>query len=314
MTKNITRKEFLKLSGAAIGTGVMASTGLGSVARAQESDLLHRTIHATGEKIPAVGLGTAQTFGDLSQDFMARRNTIETLFKEGGTVIDTAPTYSNAEIVVGRALDELGARDKCFLATKTSLRNNADSKQAGIDQNTQSFADLKTDKFDLLQVHNHRGTDVHLETIDEMKQDGKVRYAGLTHSNARLNDAAVTVIESGRLDFMQVQYNIFDRSAADRVLPAARDNGVAIMINLPFARGRVFSATQGMEIPEWAKDFGVDTWGKFFLKWVIGHPAVTVAIPGTVFPHHVVDNIGALRGRLPTEAERTRMVQFIEDL
>ncbi len=314
MTDQVTRKEFLKLSGAAIGAGVVASTGIGSIARAQESDLLHRTIHSSGEQIPAVGLGTAQTFGDLNEDFMARRNTIETLFKEGGTVIDTAPTYRDAEIVVGRALDELGARDKCFLATKTSLRDNAESKQAGIDQNTQSFVDLKTDKFDLLQVHNHRGTDVHLETIHEMKQDGRVRYAGLTHSNARLNDASVPVIESGRLDFMQVQYNVFDSSADERVLPAALDSGVAVMINLPFARGRVFQATAGLDIPEWAKDFGVDTWGKFFLKWVIGHPAVTVAIPGTIFPHHVVDNIGALRGRLPTQAERDRMKQFVLDL
>ena len=167
--KNLTRKEFLKLSGAAAGAGLLATSGFGSVANAQNSamagGLLHRTIHATGEMVPAIGLGTAQTFGDLSQDFMARRNTIETLFAEGGTVIDTAPTYSDAEIVVGRALDELGARDKCFLATKTSLRGS--DKQEGIDQNTQSFIDLKTDKFDLLQVHNHRGTDVHLETINE---------------------------------------------------------------------------------------------------------------------------------------------------
>ncbi len=314
MADKYTRKEFLKLSGAAVGAGLFSTSIAGSIANAQSSDLLHRTIHSSGEMIPAVGLGTAQTFGDLNEDFMARRNTIETLFQEGGTVIDTAPTYRDAEIVVGRALDELGARDKCFLATKTSLRDNAESKQAGIDQNTQSFADLKTNKFDLLQVHNHRGTDVHLETIHEMKQDGRVRYAGLTHSNSRLNDAAVPVIESGRLDFMQVHYNVFDSSADERVLPAALDNGVAVMINLPFARGRVFQATAGMEIPEWAKDFGVDTWGKFFLKWVIGHPAVTVAIPGTIFPHHVVDNIGALRGRLPTQAERDRMKQFVLDL
>lgn len=309
---NITRKEFLKLTGAAAGAGLIGATGLGSVARAQSSDLLHRKIPATGEMVPAVGLGTAQTFGDLSQDFMARRNTIETLFKEGGTVIDTAPTYSDAEKVVGRALDELGARDKCFLATKTSLRNG--DKQAGIDQNNQSFIDLKTDRFELLQVHNHRGTDYHLDTYKKYKEEGKIKYAGLTHSNARLNDDAVKVIESGRLDFMQVQYNMFDRSAEERVLPAALDNGVAVIINLPFARGRVFSATQGKEIPEWAKDFGVDTWGKFFLKHLISHPAITVAIPGTIYPHHVVDNIGALRGRLPTAAERKRMEDFIEAL
>ncbi|MBT6328987.1 MAG: aldo/keto reductase [Kordiimonadaceae bacterium] len=311
MKRDLTRKEFLKLSGAAAGAGLLASSGFGSLANAQTIDLLHRTIHSSGEMIPAVGLGTAETFGDLSQDFQMRRDTIETLFREGGTVIDTAPTYSKAEQVVGRALDELGARDKCFLATKTSTRGD---KQVGIDQNTQSFIDLRTDKFDLLQVHNHRGTDMHIESINDLKADGKVRYVGLTHSNNSLNDAAVTVIESGRLDFMQVQYNMFDRSVEERVLPAARDNGVAMMINLPFARGRVFSATAGVEIPEWAKEFGVDSWGKFFLKYTIAHPDVTVAIPGTIHTHHVVDNIGALRGRLPTMIERARMVQFIEDL
>ncbi len=309
---NITRKDFLKLTGAAAGAGVLATSGLGSVARAQSSELLHRKIPATGEMIPAVGLGTAQTFGDLSQDFMARRNTIETLFKEGGTVLDTAPTYSDAEIVVGRALDELGARDKCFLATKTSLRGG--DKQDGVEQNNQSFIDLKTDKFDLLQVHNHRGTDMHLDTIYGLKEEGKVRYAGLTHSNNSLNDAAVEVMEAGKIEFLQCQYNMFDRSIEDRVLPAARDNGVAVMINVPFGRGRVFQATQGVEIPEWAKDFGVDSWGKFFLKYTLGHPDVTVIIPGTIYPHHVVDNIGALKGRLPTQAERNRMVAFIEGL
>ncbi|MBT6032758.1 MAG: aldo/keto reductase [Kordiimonadaceae bacterium] len=310
MKNQITRKEFLKLSGAAAGAGIIASTGIGSLARAQSSDLLHRTIHATGEKIPAVGLGTAQTFGDLSQDFMMRRNTIETLFKEGGTVIDTAPTYSDAEKVVGRALDELGARDKCFLATKTSISG----KQAGVDQNTGSFRDLKTDKFDLLQVHNHRDTEAHLDTINGLKADGKVRYVGLTHSRNRLNDAAVDIIEAGKIEFIQCQYNMFDRSVEERLLPAARDNGVSVMINVPFGRGRVFQATAGKEIPEWAADFGVDTWGKFFLKYTLGHPDVTVIIPGTIHTHHVVDNIGALRGRLPTMAERAKMVAFVEDL
>ncbi len=141
-----------------------------------------------------------------------------------------------------------------------------------------------------------------------------MRYVGLTHSNNDLNDAAVDVMEAGKIEFLQCQYNMFDRSVEDRVLPAARDNGVAIMINVPFGRGRSFQATQGVEIPEWAKDFGVDTWGKFFLKYTLGLPEVTFISPGTIYPHHIVDNIGAFRGRLPTEAERRRMVEFMEDL
>lgn len=309
---NMTRKEFLKLTGAAAGAGVLASTGFGNIANAQSSELLHRPIHSTGEMIPAVGLGTAQTFGDLSEDFNKRKNAIEALFREGGTVIDTSPTYSDAEKVVGRALDELGARDKCFLATKTSIMG----KQAGVDQNTQSYTDLKTDKFDLLQVHNLRDTDAHLDTINGLREEGKVRLVGITHFRDSQNDDAVKVIENHKIDFIQCHYNLLNRTIEQRVLPAAREHGVAVMINVPFARGRLFGPTAGagMDIPEWAKDFGVDTWGKFFLKYIIGHPDVTVAIPGTINDYHVVDNIGALRGRIPTKAERDKMVQFIADL
>lgn len=310
--KDLTRKEFLKLSGAAVGSGLLAGMGLGRSANAQASELLHRTIHSTGEKIPAVGLGTALEFGDLSADFSKRKGAIEALFREGGTVIDTSPTYADAEKIVGRALDELGARDKCFLATKTSISG----KQAGIDQNTQSFEDLRTNRFDLLQVHNLRDTEAHLETIYGLKDEGKVRYAGITHFRESQNDEAVKVIETHKLDFMQCQYNLLDRSIEDRVLPAAREQGVAVMINVPFARGRLFGPTagKGLAIPDWAKEFGVDSWGKFFLKFILGHPDITVIIPGTINDYHVVDNIGALKGRLPTEAERKRMVSFIEDL
>ena len=310
--KGISRKEFLKLSGAAVGAGIIANSGLGSLANAQSSDLLHRPIHSTGQMIPAVGLGTAMTFGDLSEDFNQRKNAIAALFREGGTVIDTSPTYSNAEIVVGRALDELGMRDQCFLATKISIMG----KQEGIDQNKKSFEDLRTEKIDLLQVHNLRDTDAHLETINALRAEGKVGLVGITHFRDNLNDEAVKVIENNKIDFIQCHYNLINRSIEERVLPAAREHGVAVMVNVPFARGRLFGPTAGagMEIPEWAKDFGVDSWGKFFLKFIIGHPDVTVAIPGTVNDYHVVDNVGALRGRLPTEAERQRMVQFIADL
>lgn len=310
--KDITRKEFLKLSGAALGTSILASSGIGNLAQAQTNDLLHRPIHSTGEMIPAVGLGTALEFGTFNNDaeFMVRRNAIETLFKEGGSVIDTSPTYREAEIVVGRALDELGARDKCFLATKISISG----KQAGIDQNARSAKDLRGDKYDLLQVHNLRDTQAHLETINALKDAGKVRYVGITHFRENMNAGLVKAIETYKLDFIQCQYNLLDRSIENSILPAAREHGVAVMINVPFARGRLFGMTAGHEIPQWAKEFGVDSWGKFFLKYIIGHRDVTVAIPGTIHDYHVVDNVGALRGRLPDDAERVKMVQFIENL
>lgn len=311
---SLTRKDFLKLTSASVaaGAGLIATSGLGSVARAQSSDLLHRKIHSTGEMIPAVGLGTAMTFGDLSEDFNQRKNAIAALFREGAKVIDTSPTYSDAEQVVGRALDELGLREQCFLATKISIQD----KQAGIDQNNKSFEDLRTNKMELLQVHNLRDTDAHLETINGLRQEGKVKYVGITHFRDSQNDDAAKVIENNKIDFIQCHYNLLNQTIENRVLPAAREHGVAVMVNVPFARGRLFGPTAGagLETPEWAKDFGVDSWGKFFLKFILGHEDVTVIIPGTVNDYHVVDNVGALRGRIPTQAERKRMVDFIADL
>lgn len=311
-TDKYTRKEFIKLTGAAAGAGVLASSGLGNIANAQSSDLLHRTIHSSGEQIPAVGLGTALEFGDITADYEKRKAAIAALFAEGGTVLDTSPTYSDAEKIVGRALDELGARDKCFLATKISISG----QQAGVEQNAGSQRDLKTNKFDLLQVHNLRDTEAHLETINAMRDAGQVRYVGITHFRENRNAGLVEAMEKYKPDFIQCQYNLLDRSIENSILPAAREHGVAIMINVPFARGRLFGPTAGagLDVPEWSKDFGVDSWGKFFLKFILGHPDVTVIIPGTINDYHVVDNIGALRGRLPSEAERERMFEFIADL
>lgn len=313
-TPRLSRKEFLKLSAATMAGGMMMTSGVGRAMmnQNQSSDLLMRPIPSSGEMIPAVGLGTAQTFGQPENDeaFNQRKEVINTLLNEGGTVIDTSPTYSNAEAVVGRALDELGRRDEAWLATKISISG----KQAGIDQNKQSYSDLKTNKFELLQVHNLRDTEAHMATIMALKEEGRVQYTGITHFRESANDPLTDAMLKYPVDFIQCQYNMIDRSVEQRLLPAALEKGVAIMINVPFGRGRLFRATSGQEIPEFAKEFGVDTWGKFFLKYILSHPAVTVAIPGTVHPHHVVDNIGALRGRLPDQSERDKMIKFIENL
>lgn len=309
----ITRKNFLKLTGAATLSSLLPLVSAHAQTSRVASDLLHRPIHSTGEMIPAVGLGTASDgFGRQGSDaqYEQRRNAIAALFNNGGTVIDTSPTYRGAEAVVGRALEELGIRDRCFLATKTSIYG----KQEGIRQNAESFEYLRTGTFDLLQVHNLKDTDDHLETLNALKEEGKIRYLGITHVRSRLNDDAVGFIERNKLDFIQCQYNMFDRSIENSVLPAAREHGVAVMVNVPFGRGRLFRAVSGEPVPEWANDFGADTWAKFFLKFILSHPDVTVAIPGTVNDYHVVDNMGAARGRLPDDTERQRMIQFIRNL
>jgi len=207
MTDNITRKKFLKLSGAATVAGLLSAS---LPLRAQTNDLLHRPIHSTGEMIPAVGLGTASDgFGRQSTtaQYEQRRNAIKALIDNGGTVIDTSPTYRGAEQVVGRALEDLGMRDRCFLATKTSIYG----KQDGIEQNERSFEALRTDRFDLLQVHNLKDTDDHLETLAALKAEGKIRYLGITHVRSRLNNEAVGFIEKYKPDFIQCQYNIYAR-------------------------------------------------------------------------------------------------------
>jgi aryl-alcohol dehydrogenase-like predicted oxidoreductase len=305
----ITRKKFLKLTGAAAMSSLLPSIAT----QAQTSDLLHRPIHSTGETVPVIGLGTASDgFGRQGSDgeYEQRRNAIAAFFNNGGTVIDTSPTYRGAEAVVGRALEELGMRERCFLATKTSIYG----KQEGIRQNAASFEYLRTGKFDLLQVHNLKDTDDHLETLNALKEQGKIRYLGITHVRSRLNNEAVGFIERNKLDFIQCQYNMLDRSIENSVLPAAREHSVAVMVNVPFGRGRLFRAVYGEVVPEWAKDFGADSWGKFFLKFILSHPDVTVAIPGRVNDYHVVDNMGAARGRLPDDTERERMIQFIRNL
>ena len=307
---NLTRKKFLKLGTAAVGVGLLSAN---FPSNAQSNNLLHRPIHSTGEMIPAVGLGTASDgFGRMATtvQYEQRRDAIAALVNNGGTVIDTSPTYRGAEEVVGRALEDLGMRGQCFLATKTSIYG----KREGVEQNDRSYKALRTDSFDLLQVHNLKDTDDHLDTLNGLKQDGQIRYLGITHVRSRLNDKAVGFIENNKLDFIQCQYNMMDRSIENRVLPAARDHGVAVMINVPFGRGRLFRAVSGRQVPDWAHDFGADSWGKFFLKFILAHPAVTVAIPGTVNDYHVIDNLGALKGRLPIASEKERMIKYIEDL
>ena len=312
MTKTkFSRKEFLQLGIGALGASVLASSGIGRMAIGQEG-MLRRPIHSSGEYIHAVGLGTALEFGtyDTQEEFMMRRNAIEALLTNGGSVIDTSPTYRRAEHVVGRALDELGMRDKAFLATKISIPGQDD----GVRQNTQSAIDLRSDKYELLQVHNLRDTAKHMETIMGLKEKGKVKYTGITHFRENRNEDLVKAMEEFPVDFIQCQYNILDRSIEDSVLPAALELGIAIMINVPFARGRLFKATSGLEVPEWSQEFGIDTWGKFFLKFILSHKAVTVAIPGTIHVRHVLDNLGALRGPLPNNAERERMAEYIQSL
>lgn len=302
----LTRKDFLKLS-VGVGAAAMMPPGLATAA----GPIARRAIPKSGKMLPVVGLGTSRVF-DVSgskEEMAQRRAVLQGLFDGGGSVIDSAPTYGNAETIAGRALHQLGARDKAFIATKISTWGD---KQDGINQMKGSMARWHTDKIDLMQVHNLKGTDMHLESIREWRDAGRIRYVGITHFREHAHADLEMVIDSEKLDFVQLNYSVLDRNAENILLPLAADKGVAVMVNVPFGRGGLFRLIRGKQVPEWADDFGAKSWGQIFLKYILGHPAVTCIIPGTSKAKHMVDNLGAGIGPLPDAKQRKKIVQLME--
>jgi aryl-alcohol dehydrogenase-like predicted oxidoreductase len=268
-------------------------------------NIVQKKIPSSGEQIPVIGIGTARRY-DVPPDAPNRGELKEVLtrFGEmGGKVVDTAPGYGMAEIRVGELVAEIGNRKSLFLATKVSRGGRAE-----VDE---SFKRLHTDVLDLVAVHNLVDAANNLAMLRELKQAGRVRYVGITTSNDRQYDDFEKVLQAEKLDFIQVDYAIDNRGAEERILPLAADRGAAVMTNLPFGRGRVFKAVQGKALPDWAAEFDCESWPQFFLKYIVSHPAVTCAIPGTAQVKYVSDNFGAARGRLPGAEVRKRMEEFV---
>jgi aryl-alcohol dehydrogenase-like predicted oxidoreductase len=307
---NLDRRGFLK---AGVSAGAMLVIPRVSRA-AQNAPLIQKKIPASGEAIPIIGIGTARRYEDIKSDAEKGplRDTIRELAALGGKVIDTAPTYGTAETVVGELVDGLRVREALFLATKVSLREAG--REAGLKQIEQSFKRLRTDKIDLIAVHNLRDTPTQLRNLREMKQAGRIRYVGITTSFENQYPEFEQTMKSEALDFIQVDYALDNRNADERILPLAGDRGMAVMINLPFGRGRLFKAVEGKKLPDWAGEIDCTTWAQFFLKYVVSHPAVTCAVPGMAKPEYVRDNLGAARGRLPDAGMRRRMQQFIDSV
>ena len=300
-------------------TVIRAGLGLGATMLlpkrslfAQAEPLIQKQIPSSGEMIPIIGIGTARRYEDVKSDAekVPLRETIRQFQVLGGKVIDSSPSYGSAESVVGELVDRLKVRNSLFLATKVSLRKVG--REEGLAQIEGSFKRLRTDEIDLIAVHNLRDTDTQLRTLRDLKQAGRIRYVGITTSFDRQYGEFEQVIKTEKLDFIQVDYALDNRDAGERIIPLAGDRGVAVMINLPFGRGRLFKAVQGKKLPEWAAEFDCRTWPQFFLKYIVSHPAVTCAIPGMARPEYVVDNLGAARGRLPDAAMRRKMEQFID--
>ena len=303
----LTRRKFLERSAVA-GMG-LAFAGAAWCADVAALPLITKAIPKTGEKLPVIGLGTNAYGVSDPAELTARREVLKRFPELGAKVIDTARTYGDSELVIGRFLKELGNRDQVFLATKTPIRGPV---AAGDGELQMAFDRLQTNKIDLMQIHNFHEIDALFPRLQQWKQSGKVRYIGVTTSTdnqyAQMKDALNTL----PLDFIQVDYSIDNRGAAEEILPLAQEKGVAVLINVPLGgrRGNVLSRLSGKPLPAFAADIDVTSWAQLMLKYNVSHPAVTAVIPGTTKLSHLEDNQRAGRGRLPDAAMRKKIEEF----
>jgi aryl-alcohol dehydrogenase-like predicted oxidoreductase len=303
----LTRRDLIKLSASA---GAVSMTNGWSSLLAASPSIIKATIPSTGQQVPAVGIGTVKYRGDPSSTKMAPLiQTLEKFYSLGGRLLDTSPNYGNSEDVLGRLLADLNIREKIFMATKVDREDQAE----GIERMEGSFHRLGG-QIDLMQVHNLRGADLQLETMQAWKKQGRIKYIGITTHRVSQHDEIESYMSRYPLDFIQVNYSIADRAAAERILPLALDKGIAVLVNRPFGNGKLFSAVKGVDLPDWAAEIDAGSWGQVFLKYIISHPANTIPIPGTTKPHHAEDNIGALSGRLPDQVLRREMDKFMDGL
>jgi diketogulonate reductase-like aldo/keto reductase len=288
---------------AALAAGAAARTGIAAMPTAT------RTIPSTGEALPVIGLGTWQAF-DVRGDTGALREVVTIFTAMGGRLIDSSPMYGAAESVVGALAGELRLHDRLFFATKVWASGRAE----GIRQMEASFKRMRVQRMDLMQVHNLVDVETHTGTLLEMKAAQKTRYIGITHYSASAHAEAARWLRTGRYDFLQINYALAERDAEKALLPLAEERRVAVIANRPFGEGALFRKVRGRSLPPWAAELGVQSWAQFFLKWIVSHPAVTCAIPGTGNPQHMRDNLGAAQGPLPDAAARRRMAAYFDSL
>ena len=274
--------------------------------------MLTRTITSSGEKLPVIGLGTWRAFDvNLSADVRRQLEDVLSLFvKLGGRVIDSSPMYGRAEEVIGDLTSALGIRDKVFLATKVWT----EGKQSGIQSMERSMSLLRTNRIDLMQVHNLLDVNTQLATLREWKQEGRIRYVGITHYESGALSEIEKLMRSQKFDFLQINYSLMEPEADERVLRLAQERGVAVIANRPFGSGDLFGKVRSKPLPDWAAEFDCRSWAQFFLKWIVANPAITCAIPATDKARHLEDNMQGGFGRLPDAKLRRRMAEFVSSL
>src|SRR5688572_12064781 len=310
----LSRREWLSLT---LATG--AAAALDRAWLSAQQPLIMRAVPATGEQLPIVGLGSSATFSNIArkEDVTAIGDVLKALVSGGGTVFDTAPGYGASEEVAGRVAANLTYTDKIFWATKVNVAGfgggsaHAKAARAQVDQ---SFARLKKPKIDLIQVHNLADIPTQLGILKEAKQQGRIRYIGVTTTFDQQYSEIVDIMKREPLDFIGVDYAIDAREAEDTIIPVAQERKVAVMVYQPFGRTRLWNRVSGQAVPDYAKEFDATTWAQFFIKFVASHPAVTVVTPATSQAKNMADNLGGGRGRLPDAAMRTRMIATIDAL
>lgn len=280
------------------------------IASMQENNVIKRVIPSSGERLTAVGVGTWQTFdvGNASDERQPLKDVLRILIEKTGSVIDSSPMYGRSEKVVGELSTELSLNSKLFIATKVWTTG----EQEGIRQMNNSFSLLKREKIDLLQIHNLMDWQTHLKTLRSMKESGKVRYIGITHYLESAYSTVEQILKGNTLDFLQINYSVVSRKAAERLFPLAAEKKVAVIINRPFEGGSLFHTVGGKHLPDWVSEFDCSSWAQFFLKFILSNSTVTCVIPGTSRRDHIIDNMSAAYGRLPSEKHRAQMVKLIE--
>jgi len=308
--RRYSRRSFLRWVAGSTLAGGAGWPVAGSASEGREPQ--RKPIPASGETIPVIGMGTWITF-NVPEDpdaLAVRTRILETFFRRGGGMIDSSPMYGRAEAVVGHGLRELGHPQGLFSATKVWTRRTA----TGREQHADSLDLWGVDTLDLQQVHNLQNWEAHLETLRERREAGELRYIGVTTSHGRRHDELERILRREDLDFVQLTYNILDREAEQRLLPLARERGVAVIANRPFRRKALINRFQGHPLPDWAAEIGCANWPQFLLKFIVSHPDVTCAIPATSVVAHMEENMGALYGPLPDAATRRRMIDWVQGL
>lgn len=311
----LTRRDWFRTTAAA-GAALSLSPQLLRALQRQDMNLLTRAIPSSGEQVPIIGLGSSATFRRVagSDDVSGLREVLNAFTEHGAKVFDTAPSYGDSEEVAGEIATEHGITDQIFWATKVNVaRGGSADPAAARAQIERSFGYFGVDVIDLIQVHNLGDPPTQVGILQELKQEGRIRYLGITSTRKQQYAVLAQAMQDYPLDFIGIDYAANNTSAADEIFPIAMDQGIGILVYVPFGRN-LFARASGQELPSWASDFGANSWAQFFLKFAAAHPAVTCVTPATSNSEHMLDNIGTAMGRLPNEDEQARMIEVVDAL